>query len=482
MATSVVTSMNDEYHSQQQHDLLTTFYSSLYRASLFPRQLSEVSATGETVHWSPFDPLGGTFTGPLSTDSGFWDAFSTVYPLLTLINRPVLGTTLQGWIHAYEEGGWLPKWASPGYRGSMLGTMADVVLSDAIVNNIPGFDIQKAFEAVLKDAYEAPGGDVSSVGRACLTPYLEEGYIPHGATQSNVECTEVVSRTLSYYQADYAISRAAKKLGKDTLFEELNSRSMQFPSIFEPKTSFFRARHVDDKSWVEPFDQYAWGGDFMESGPWQYRFSLPYAPMGLADLYQDGGNHLCDMLEKMQKTSPNFHIGTFEGLIKEQTEMVELTWGQYAHNDQPVHHVLYLFGAIDSDGYSGSCAAKGQHWLRKAQRSFYKPGVDMFVGDEDNGEMGAWFVLSSMGLYSLSPGSGVYEFSPPLFDEVELNISDDTQSNSTLRIKAINNSPSNPYIQKVFWNDELISGTNSISYKLLAKGGTLLFEMGSKPT
>ena len=195
-------------------------------------------------------------------------------PLLTLTNRQVLGTLLQGWINAYDEGGWLPKWASPGYRGSMLGTMADIVISDAIVNNIPGFDVAKAFEALLKDAYTAPSEfDLPSVGRNCLKPYLKEGYIPHGATQAyddddsvSPTCTEVVSRTLSYYQADYAIAEAAKHLGENTIHDELHRRSIQYPKIFEPRTAFFRAKHAQNETWVEPFDQYAWGGDYMESG------------------------------------------------------------------------------------------------------------------------------------------------------------------------------------------------------------------------
>ena len=222
--------------------------------------------------------------------------------------------------------------------------------------------------------------------------------------------------------------------------------------------------------------------------PWQYRFSVPYDPLGLARLYEKtGGVDLCSMLEEMQVTSPVFHIGTFEGLIKEQTEMVELTWGQYAHNDQPVHHILYLYGAIDGKGYTGSCAARGQYWLRKAMRSFYKPDINMFVGDEDNGENGAWFVLSSIGLYALSPASGKYVFGSPLFEEIEINISDaldplkSTGNATKLIVKAVNNSPSHVYIQNIYWNENRLVGTNSIAYSELVKGGTLTFEMGPQP-
>ncbi len=139
-----VTDAPSGYSECQLHDLYTVFYSSMYRASLFPRQLTELSADGTPVHWSPYasSPDARVSQGPLSTDSGFWDAWNTVYPLMTLLNRPVLGEMTQGWVNAYSEGGWLPKWASPGYRGSMIGTMGDVSLADAIVKDIPGFDVQ----------------------------------------------------------------------------------------------------------------------------------------------------------------------------------------------------------------------------------------------------------------------------------------------------------------------------------------------------
>ena len=195
-----IKSFHDEYSRIEQVKLYEVFYSNLYRASLFPRQLSEKSLeTGELIHWSPYDPDGGVFNGTLTSDSGFWDAYIVVYPYLSLVNRESLGTMIQGWVNAYSEGGWLPKWASPGYRGSMVGTMGDVTLSDAIVKNIPGFDVELAYEAVRKDAFEVPPSDRDGVGRVCLPTYLKYGYIPRGSlTTDGGTCDEVVSRTLNY--------------------------------------------------------------------------------------------------------------------------------------------------------------------------------------------------------------------------------------------------------------------------------------------
>jgi len=179
------------YSPEQQEALKTVFYSTQYRASLFPRQLTEVTSAGELVHWSPYDPKGGVYPGPLSSDSGFWDAYSTLYPLHTLVNRDRLGSEMiQGWLNAYKEGGWLPKWSSPGYRQGMVGTMADVTLADAIVNNVPGFDPELAYQAIRKDAFEVPPEGVEGVGRVCLEGYLKHGAIPsNGPMTTGGDCT-----------------------------------------------------------------------------------------------------------------------------------------------------------------------------------------------------------------------------------------------------------------------------------------------------
>lgn len=467
-----VKAVDASYSSQEREDLLTTFYSSLYRASLFPRQLSEVDAAGNTVHWSPYSATGAVFPGPLSADSGFWDAYSTVYPYLSLVNTDRLALTLQGWLTAYKEGEWLPKWASPGYRGSMVGTMGDVSLADAIVKRIPGFDRELAYEAIRKDAFETPPVN-SPGGRECLGAYLQYGYIPRGL------CSEVVSRTLDYYQADFAIAQAASVLGYEDDARTLLQRSSNYSSLFDVEEGMMRSRSLVSGKFTEPFDQYAWGGDYTEAGPWQYRFSVPYDPAGLASLYAAGDTNICDALEKLQTTTSAYHIGGYNSQIHEMTEMVVNCWGQYEHGNQPVHHILYMFGAAGGP----TCAARGQHYLRRAMRELYKPGSDMFAGDEDNGEMGAWYVLSSLGLYSLSPGTEDYVLGSPLFASVSLDLSTSASPEKKyLVIEAENNSAENVYVQKVTWNgEELASDVNAVKYSTLMAGGTLKFTMGPAP-
>jgi predicted alpha-1,2-mannosidase len=471
------TNQAPEYSPSEAQDQYTTFYSALYRASLFPRSISETAADGTEVHWSPYatTPEQRVLPGPLTTDSGFWDAWNTVYPLMTLVNRPKLATTMQGWLNAYKEGSWIPQWASPGFRGSMVGTMADVSIADAIVKEIPGFDVNTAYEAIRKDAFEAPPAGCAG-GRDCFDAYVQYGYVPHGA------CSEVVSRTLNYYQADWAIAQAANKLGKTSDAEVLLARAGNFSLMFNPDSAFFRSRSLDSGKWTEPFDQFGWGGDYTEGGPYQYRFYLPYDQAGLDALFAASGKDMCAELEAVHTARvPAVHIGGYGSVIHEMTEMVDHCWGQYAHNNQPIHHQLYM-GMFK--GHTSTCAANAQARIRQALTELYTPNSDMFAGDEDNGEMGAWYILSSLGLYNLSPGSDGYLFGAPLFGSVEVDISDDATGagSKKLLINAVNNARDNVYVQKITWNDvEIASTENGIRYSQLKEGGTLTFYMGPTP-
>lgn len=465
--------ISDDYSEGEKKDLLITFYSSLYRASLFPRLLSEYSESGDEIHWSPYD--GKIYSGPLSTDSGFWDAFHTVYPLQYLINPSQAGRMIAGWLSAYQEGGWLPRWASPGYRSGMVGTMGDVSIADAIVKGIPGFNQTLAYEAIRKDAFEIPEVNVDSVGRDCLASYLQYGYI-----SKNSSCNQIVSRTMNYWQSDYAIAQAAKSLGYDDDYKTLIERSQQYASLFDPKSKLFRSRSVDPALDFDLiFDPFAWGGDYTEAGPYQYKFYIPYDPTGLTKLYCDSLDiDICDELDELQNMPTVFHIGSYGKEIHEQTEFAINCWGQYSHNNQPSHYILYMFNAVDPDGYTGLCAKKGQRYIRNALSSLYRADVNMFSGDEDNGEMASWYVLSALGLYALSPSSMDYVYGSPLFARVVVSF----DQGKVLIIEAKNNSKDNVFVSSIDWNDEPVLGSkHAMSYDLLKLGGKLTFHMTNNP-
>lgn len=306
--------------------------------------------------------------------------------------------------------------------------------------------------------------------------------------------------TLNYMQSDYAIAQAAAKLGHSSDASTLLLRAQNYSSIFDTQTGFFRSRDmlVDNHPFTEPFDPVAWGGDYTEGGPWQFRFYVPYDAEGLAKLYADSGRDMCQVLaQTTQAGNSLFHLGGYGEEIHEQTEMTDRCYsmGQYAHNNQPAHHLLYmhLYG-----GYTAACATQGRAKLRQTLVELYTADAGMFPGDEDNGEMGAWFVLTAMGLYNRSPGDKEYLFGLPLFSDVTVDISDDShlqgphwptlvppttsraKSNKQLRIVAHNNRLSHTRIEKIVFNGQAIATTaNGIDYALLKEGGLLEFYLAA---
>ena len=293
-------------------------------------------------------------------------------------------------------------------------------------------------------------------------------------------CYEIVSRTLNYMQSDFAIAKAAAKLGNTQDERVLSHRAYNYSLLFDKETGFFRSKDSRTDKFTFPFDQYAWGNDYTEGGPWQYRFYVPFDPQGLSLLYKQHGRELCDTLDDAQTSLSTYHRGDYGSEIHEEIELRDHCWGQYAHNNQPVHHMLYMFIASDPDGYSGACAKKGQKYIRQTVTSLYKSTNNMFAGDEDNGQMSSWYLLSSLGLYSLSPGTEDYIVSSPLFDKVVIDISDSVDDNRTLEIQAINNGKANVYVDSITFNGQPI-GLNSVSYSELMKGGKLVYTMKGEP-
>jgi predicted alpha-1,2-mannosidase len=406
---------------------LTIFYTGLYRALTFPRRLDEIDAQGNVVHYSPYDPQGGVHPGYLVTDNGFWDTYRTVYPLLSLAYPDHLGPIVQGWLNAYKEGGWLPSWASPGYRNCMVGTFADVVIADAIVKNVPGFDRHLAFQALSKDAFEgAPryGG----VGKEGLNEYIRLGYLP---TEGG---GEVVSRTLDYGFADYSTALAFNHLAQ----RNPDMVSMQSELQEKAERLLDRAFRAVEKSFDHSmglmvpkdrngrrsgrFSPVEWGNGFTEGNSWHHSFpgfavscSIEEGfgackSQGLMHLHGSASNLLKKMHDMITMPS-HFQVGSYGQEIHEMTEMRAFAMGQYGHNNQPVHHILYLFNLAGELGAT-------QELVREVLDRGY--GIDFYAGDEDNGEMGAWYVLSSLGMFAVTPGSDKYVLGSPSFRHVRI--------------------------------------------------------------
>lgn len=397
---------------------LTVFYSGLVRALSFPRRLDEVTAAGEVVHYSPYDPQGRVFPGPAVTDNGFWDTFRTVYPMLSLLYPDHLGVLIQGWLNAYKEGGWLPSWASPGYRNCMVGTYADVVVADAIVKGIQGFDYHTATDALLKDSFEEPpsfaGG---AAGKEGLNEYVSRGYV---AASDRDRGKEVVSRTLDFGFADFSVSRALVVLAQhQSNAERKADLSLSSSKLAErarrASTSLFSTIHrlmVPKQPSGEStlnFNPITWGNGFTEGNSWHHSFP-PYALHELVALH-GSKEKLLSKLHEMFLIPSTFGVGSYGQEIHEMTEMRALAMGQYGHNNQPVHHIPYLFAALGD-------RASTETIVRKLIDHAY--GTDFYAGDEDNGEQGAWFVLSALGLFSIAPGTPDYILGSPIFRHVRI--------------------------------------------------------------
>ena len=439
-----------ETHTPEQRE---TFYTCLYRSLLFPRDLHEPGPDGKPHYFSPYD--GQIHAGRLCADNGFWDTHRTVYPLLSLAYPERLGEILDGWLNACRDGGWLPTWSSPGYRACMIGTHADAIFADAIVKGIPGFCHQTAYEAIRKDAFQ-PGDPGRGYGRAALTEFDRLGYVPSEVAQHGT------ARTLDFAFADFAIAQAAQVLGRAQDSAMLMARAAHYQNVFDPAVGFMRGR--SRAGWDSPFDEFAWGGPFIEASAWQQTWAVPHDALGLATL-MGGPAAACAKLDRMFELPPRFTADNYQREIHEMSEMASVDFGQYAHSNQPVHHVLYLYTALGRPH-------RTQYWVRRVLSELYSAAADGLPGDDDNGEMTAWYVLSALGIYPLTPSHPTYVLGAPLFPYASLKL----EQGGSLEIHAPSNRVDTPYVAARRWNQRSHDPL-WISHQSLAAGGVMEVDM-----
>jgi predicted alpha-1,2-mannosidase len=380
------------------------FYSCLYRALLFPRIWHERDADGNLVHYSAYS--GKVEPGVMYADHGYWDDYRAWYPMMALIYPDRLSEILQAWVNAYKEGGWFPQFPCPGYRNCMTGSPTDFVFGDAIAKGITGFDVETAFRGLKKHATEAvePG---LGYGRPAVAEYAKLGYIPNEAVAG------AVAETLDSAYGDFCIAQVARAAGLPGEAAVFDKRSQNWRNIFDPETRFLRGKMADG-SWVSPFDPHTWGGAYVEGSAWQYRFAVFHDPDGLMQA-MGGREPFIAALEEMLAQPPIFHVGTYGREIHEMSEMAAVDFGQYAHSNQPVHQFLYMFTLAGRRD-------RTQYWAHRVLNELYTP--ENFPGDEDTGSMSAWYILSSLGFYSLCPGKPEWVLGAPLFDNAEIKVPD----------------------------------------------------------
>jgi len=440
-------------------DQMRTFYSCLYRTLFFPNKLYEKDAKGNIVHYSPYN--GKTMPGYLFGGTGFWDTFRALYPFLNLMYPAINKEMQEGLLNDYKEGGWLPEWSSPGYADIMIGNNSASIVSDAYMKGIRGYNIDTLYAALLHGANNE--GPITAVGRKGVEYYNRLGYVPY-----DVKINENAARTLEYAYDDFTIFQLGKALKRPAA--ELSvyaKRSMNYKNLFDPSTKLMRGKNADGK-FQSPFNPYKWGDAFTEGNSWHYSWSVFHDIQGLVNL-MGGQKTFVQMLDTVFSLPPTFDDSYYGGVIHEIREMQIANMGQYAHGNQPIQHMIYLYN------YAGA-PWKTQYWARETMNRMYKATPDGYCGDEDNGQTSAWYVFSAMGFYPVCPATDQYVLGAPLFKKMTLTFENGKQ----FIINAPNNSSENKYIQKINFNDAEYT-KNWLNHFDMLNGGTLTIDMDAMP-
>lgn len=440
-------------------DQTRTFYSCLYRALQFPHKMYEMDAEGKMVHWSPY--TGDIKPGYMFAGTGFWDTFRALYPFLNFAYPAINKEMQEGLINDYKEGGWLPEWSSPGYANIMIGNNSASVVSDAYIKGLRGYDINTLYEALLHGANNE--GPMTAVGRAGVRFYNDLGYVPY-----DVRVNENAARTLEYAYDDFTIYQLAKALNRPKEEQELYAtRALNYRHLFDPTTNLMRPR-LRSGEFLQKFNPLKWGDAFTEGNSWHYSWSVFQDVAGLRDLM--GGNAaFVGMLDSVFSQPPLFDESGYGGVIHEIREMQIANMGQYAHGNQPIQHMIYLYN------YGGQ-PWKAQYWVRESLNRLYKATPDGYCGDEDNGQTSAWYVFSAMGFYPVTPGTNQYVMGAPLFKKMTVTM----PNGKKLVINAPNNSDANRYVQSVTFNGKPWT-KNWLPHDELQKGGVLNYVMAAVP-
>lgn len=454
-------------------DQVRTFYSCLYRSLLFPRKFYEKDATGKIVHYSPYN--GKIEDGYMFTDAGFWDVFRCLFPLLNMMYPSLNQEIQEGLINTYKESGFFPEWASPGHRGCMVGNNSASILVDAYLKGVKVEDVKTLYEGLIHGCNDVMES-VSSTGRLGYEYYNRLGYVPY-----DVKISENAARTLEYCYDDWCILQLAKLLNnspefaKDKKFKKqlkadiatLEKRSFNYKNLFDPESKLMRGKK-ENGEFMAPFSPLKWGDAFTEGNSWHYTWSVFHDPQGLINL-MGGKEDFVSMLDSVFSVPPIYDDSYYGFPIHEITEMTVMNMGNYAHGNQPIQHMIYLYD------WAGQ-PWKAQYWLRETMNRMYTPQADGYCGDEDNGQTSAWYVFTALGFYPVCPGTNEYALGAPLFKKATLHM----ENGKTVVINAPENSDKNRYVGKMTLNGTDYT-KNYITYEDLLKGSTIHFQMTDKP-
>ena len=436
-------------------DQYRTFYSCLYRSLLFPRKFYELDATGKPIHYSPYN--GQVLPGYMYTDTGFWDTFRCLFPLLNLMYPSINKEMQEGLINTYKESGFFPEWASPGHRGCMVGNNSASVLVDAYMKGVRVDDIKTLYEGLLHGT-ENVHPQVSSTGRLGHEYYNKLGYVPY-----DVKINENAARTLEYAYDDWTIYQTALKAGNKEIADTYRKRALNYRNIYDTSIGFARPRYSDG-TFKKEFDVLqTYGEGFIEGNSWNFSFHVPHDVFGMIDLM--GGEKTF-----VQKLDELFSMHLPEKYYEHNEDITEeCLVGGYVHGNEPSHHVPYLY-AWTSQPW------KTQYWLREILNKMYKNDINGLGGNDDCGQMSAWYLFSVMGFYPVCPGTDQYVLGAPYLPYLKLTL----PNGKTLEIKAPGVSDKKRYVQSLKLNGESYDKMY-ITHEDILKGGVLEFKMSASP-
>ena len=436
---------------------MKTFYSCMFRANLFSHKFYEEKEDGSPYYYSPYDAK--IHDGYMFTDNGFWDTFRSQFPLTNILHPTMQGQYMQALLDAQEQCGWLPSWSFPSETGGMVGNHSISLLTDAWVKGIRTFDPEKALKAYAHEAMnKGPWGGAN--GRVRWKDYYQLGYIPYPESMGST------AQTLEYCYDDFCAYQLAKMTG-NKFYEEVFARQIyNYKNVYDPSVGFMRGRKLDG-SWAD-FDAFEWGGPYCEGNAWHYNWSVFHDVQGLIDL-TGGDERFVAKIDSVFALPGIVKYGTYGTKIHEMLEMELAKMGQYAQGNQPIQHMIYLYS------YAGQ-PWKTQYWIRQVMDRLYNSSENGYPGDEDQGGMSSWYVLSALGIYSVCPGTDEYVLGSPKFRKATITMEDGKK----FVIEAKGNSKDNVYIQNATLNGKRHT-RNYIHYSDIVNGGVLELQMGNQP-
>ena len=437
---------------------MRTFYSCLWRSLHFPRRFYEIDDKGNPIHYSPYN--GQILPGYLFADTGVWDTFRCLFPFLNLV-YPSMNEEMQaGLVNAYLESGYLPEWSSPGHRDCMIGQNSASVVADAYIKGIRVPNQDKLWDAVTYGAHHHL--DRSASGRVGHDYYDRLGYVP-----CNVGIGQNVARTLEYAYNDWSIYTLGKAMGKsEAELAPYKKAALNYANVYNPARKLMCGRE-EQGAFNADFVPENWSGEFCEGNSWHWSFCVFHDPAGLSKL-MGGRDEMTEMMDSVF-VLPSYLGLRSRGMIHEMREMQVMDMGQYAHGNQPIQHMVYLYN------WTGQ-PWKAQYWTREIMDKLYNPNADAYCGDEDNGQTSAWYVFSAMGFYPVCPGTKQYAMGSPLFQKILVKL----ENGKTIQIEAPDNNKQTRYVNDVKVNGKSVSRT-WLEHDELTKGATIKFQMSSKP-